>query len=149
MFVFWLKKNRFLFSLACELPFKARDLVTILKETILLHILILLWKKILLSYVFEQIRACRLVTLIVRNTSSFVLKYIGIVACICQSTFNSQEYILHICHDIWLPSLTTGFRLHFSNSTFVSLHHGFFNEFLLHLIVENAFLYSAMIKRLI
>ena len=47
LFVFWLKKNRFLFSLACELPFKARDLVTILKETILLHILILLWKKIL------------------------------------------------------------------------------------------------------
>ena len=108
---------------------------------------------IILIISFKIIRACRLVTLICGKQHIIIcLKYTGIVACICQNTFNSQEYTFHIC--TWhmaFPVLprASGYIVPIQHICFILIMAFFLLSFYSISLFKLVFLYSAMILRLI
>ena len=122
MFCFGWKKIGSCSHLPVKLPFKAWDLVTILKKLSYFTYWFCFERKDFLSYIyFETIRACRLVTLIVRNNIIFVWNILVLLHVYVKthSILKNIYYTFVMTHDFPVLPRVSGYI--FVNSTFVLL----------------------------
>ena len=126
-FCFGWKKIDSCSHLPVKAPLKVWDLVTILKKLSYftywfawkkrLSVLYIFWNNQSMS--FGDLNREKLIILV--ETYWYCCMYIVYV-----KTHLILKDILHICHDTWPSSFTTGFRLHFVQLNTVCRYHGFF-----------------------